>query len=312
MTQQNNSACNLQLFVNNKAFPIIKIRFPAGESMIRVPARDVLMETLKSATEENPWPKVTTAFNELFFPIIENVTVRMDFRDNGDFIDLMLLMDAVRREYKYNISQTKEELILDYLPYARQDRVNCPGESLSIKVITDIVNSLQFNTVYCKDIHSDVGISLLNNLSHLNTNVCGSKLPEILGRETILVSPDAGAARKVHDFARNNGYRQIVSAYKKRDPETGIISGTWVDISGVTEGQHLGNRDMLIVDDICDGGATFLGLGQKLREITDGKLYLYVTHGIFSKGLDDLLAIYDTIYVSNNMSGLSSMQLIEI
>jgi len=265
--------------------------------MIRIPNCNSLLELLNES-QYSP-------------ELIENITVRMDFRDNGDFIDLMLLMDAIRREYKFN-SNRKEELILDYLPYARQDRVNVEGESLSIRVITDIVNNLAFDSVYCKDIHSDVGISLLNNLHHLNTTHCGSKLPNIVGRDTILVSPDAGAVRKVYDFAQKNGYRQMVSAYKKRDPATGIISGTWVDISSVTEAQHLGQRDMLVLDDICDGGATFLGLGEKLRQVTNGKLYLYVTHGIFSKGLNTLLEVYDTIYVSNNMSDIVDERLIVI
>lgn len=312
MTQPNNPSCNLQLFVNQKSIPITKVRFPAGESMIRVPARDLLMQSLEARPAASDAVTFAEAFVSALTPDIKSITIRMDFRDNGDFIDLMLLMDAVRREYKYNAGLCKEELILDYLPYARQDRVNVAGESLSIKIITDVVNSLRFDTVFCKDIHSDVGISLLNNLSHLNTTVCGGKLPSILGRDTILVSPDAGAARKVHDFARTNGYRQIVSAYKKRDPVTGLISGTWVDISGISEGQSLGDRNMLVVDDICDGGATFLGLGAKLREVTEGKLYLYVTHGIFSKGLDELLKIYDTIYVANNMSGIVNDRLVVI
>ena len=47
----------------------------------------------------------------------------------------------------------------------------------------------------------------------------------------------------------------------------------------------LSNRRILIVDDICDGGATFVGLAKELRAAGAKKVYLYVTHGIFSKGL---------------------------
>ena len=46
------------------------------------------------------------------------------------------------------------------------------------------------------------------------------------------------------------------------------------------------NRIALIVDDICDGGGTFSGIAQVLRANGAEKIYLCVTHGIFSKGIE--------------------------
>ncbi len=59
----------------------------------------------------------------------------------------------------------------------------------------------------------------------------------------------------------------------------------------------------VVVDDICDGGATFIALAQVIKVAQpDTTIDLYVTHGIFSKGVDELLKYYGTIYTSNLMN----------
>ena len=57
----------------------------------------------------------------------------------------------------------------------------------------------------------------------------------------------------------------------------------------------------LVMDDICDGGATFL----KLREAIDSRvgLDLYVTHGLFTKGVDELYKGYKNIFCTNSCPG---------
>jgi ribose-phosphate pyrophosphokinase len=57
----------------------------------------------------------------------------------------------------------------------------------------------------------------------------------------------------------------------------------------------------LIVDDICDGGATFVALARKLREAGAIEVSLFVTHGIFSKGKD--LEGIDNIYTTGSFTG---------
>ena len=56
--------------------------------------------------------------------------------------------------------------------------------------------------------------------------------------------------------------------------------------------------DLIIVDDICDGGTTFIKLAQRIDEKIYGRyrLDLYVTHGIFSRGLDVLRPYFNHVY----------------
>ena len=58
-------------------------------------------------------------------------------------------------------------------------------------------------------------------------------------------------------------------------------------------------KPVVILDDICDGGGTFIALAQVLRERTRQPLYLYVTHGLFTKGLAPLQACYDGVFAAH-------------
>lgn len=60
-------------------------------------------------------------------------------------------------------------------------------------------------------------------------------------------------------------------------------------------------KPILIMDDLCDGGATFIAIAKWLDEhFSDRHRYLYVIHGLFTKGIDELLDHYDKIYVTNS------------
>ena len=61
-------------------------------------------------------------------------------------------------------------------------------------------------------------------------------------------------------------------------------------------------KNCLIVDDICDGGRTFTDLAKKLNDKGAKELYLFVSHGIFSKGYDELLGHFNVIGTTNSFS----------
>ncbi len=253
---------SIRLTNSGVEIPVKFTTFPAGETCVRIPEGIVF----------------------------GTVDVWFNFEGNKDLFDLALVMDAARRYLSPHV--TTYNLIMPYLPYARQDRVCNVGESLSVKVVADFINGLGFASVHCKDIHSSVGVALINNLVHETLETCADSL--CLNRSsTILVSPDAGANKKVLDYAKAYGFPEVVRADKTRDVLTGKITGT------VVYSEHVGNKDFLILDDICDGGRTFIELAKELRKLTDGKIMLYVTHGIFSAGTKVLAGIIDHVYTSN-------------
>jgi ribose-phosphate pyrophosphokinase len=219
-------------------------------------------------------------------------TLVLEWEGNEDIFNLALAVDAIRRaEYKPTI-----HLEMPYIPYARQDRVCNAGESLSIKVVADFINSLNFHTVVVCDAHSDVSLALFNSLVHNDLSSCAkATIPKEVFANSILVSPDAGAMKKVLSLAKNVGAEMVV-ATKQRDSMTGAITSTKVDFDGVTD------KDFIIVDDICERGGTFIPLAKELRKYTTGKVFLYVTHGFFGAGLEVFHSVLDGIYVYNDMS----------
>lgn len=207
-----------------------------------------------------------------------------------EIMELLLLTDAVRRMS----AGARIRLVCPYFPYARQDRVCAPGEALSLRVVADLINAQGYESVEVWDAHSDVTGAVLNRMVSVPALHFVRRL-DLLARaeKPILVAPDAGALKKVSSIAKAIG-TQWVRADKSRDPKTGDITGT------VVYSDHVGPRDFLIIDDICDGGRTFIALAEALRPLTDGRVYLYVTHGIFSAGYDALTTAIDGIYTANS------------
>ena len=185
---------------------------------------------------------------------------------DGDIMPLALLVDAIRR----TIHNPVIKLHLPYLPYARQDRVMNSGESLAVKVFADMLNSLKLDSIVLDDCHSDVGLALVNNAINAST------LPNIVESKPsyTLVAPDSGALKKTFKYAKLLGITDVVRADKLRDVTTGNITETVVygDVQG---------KEVLILDDICDGGRTFIELAKVLKDNGAKRVTLYVTHGIF-------------------------------
>ena len=196
-----------------------------------------------------------------------------------------------------------------YVPYflgARSDRKFSEGGINYLKqVICPIINSQNFTSVLVLDPHSDVLEACINNFEKLdNHTVVKYALTDIDNRNgaqerTVLVSPDAGAYKKIFDVAQKFDIRNVVTAMKHRDIRTGKITHT--EIPNID--QYGANHNFVIVDDICDGGRTFTELAKAIQnEIPDAKIYLVVTHGIFSAGFEDLGKWFEKIYTTNSVS----------
>ena len=106
---------------------------------------------------------------------IERVNIVASCRNSDEFMQLVMFLDAVKRA----LPTAKVNLTLPYLPYARQDRVCNPGESLSIAVIARILNSFDLNKLHLYDVHSDVSLALFNNVIHTTQAEIWSKQIEM-------------------------------------------------------------------------------------------------------------------------------------
>jgi ribose-phosphate pyrophosphokinase len=225
----------------------------------------------------------------------------------NSFQDLELIICATQAIRNYMPSK---EINL-YVPYflgGRSDRQFQQGSINYLKqVICPIINSQNFNSVTVVDPHSDVLEACLNNFHKYNNFALVDDALSYLikdGEEDqiVLVSPDAGAYKKVFDVGSHVHVGKIITATKVRDLKTGQILRTEVP----TLDQH-NNLKYVIIDDICDGGRTFIELAKVIKDSRPtAEIYLVVTHGIFSAGFDELKKYITEVYCTNSIKDIDN------
>lgn len=219
---------------------------------------------------------------------IDEVTEVLAYLHNSnDVMCLMMIVDAIKRK-KIN---TKINLTIPYFPYARQDRVCNSGEAFGVAVMADMINSLGCNSVTIYDPHSCVVSKFLKNCivvtqAEIIKQTIMSSI--IRNKNLILVAPDIGAENKTRDIA-NMLNLEAIYCKKNRNIKTGRIDSVYVP-------EGISGKDVIIVDDICDRGGTVIELAKALKKREANLLYLYVTHGIFARGLDVLKNYFEHIY----------------
>lgn len=231
----------------------------------------------------------------------DKVTVTHRLNSFNDLGLLCVTIDALKR---MNVKQI--HLFIPYFPAARQDRVMVKGESLTVKVYADIINRLGIDRVTIFDPHSDVAPALIENCTVIDNHEFIKQLLPKLREDTLLISPDAGASKKVFKLATSLQIKDVLECGKKRDIVTGSLSGFTVP------SDNLEHRPCLIVDDICDGGGTFIGLGMELKKKNAGDLFLAVSHGIFSKGFEQLSSIYKHIFTTDSIRPIENDIVIQL
>lgn len=229
------------------------------------------------------------------FDAAQTVTITHRLKNFNALGLLCVTVDALKR-----MGVTKINLFTPYFPAARQDRVMVLGEPLSVKVYADIINAMGLQKVTVLDPHSEVTPALLNNCETIANYSFVEEILKRIGSNVKLISPDGGALKKIYKLSEYLGGMEVTECSKSRDVKTGRLSGFRVyedDLNGA---------DCLIVDDICDGGGTFTGLAEALKNKNAGKLYLAVTHGIFNKGFDVFDGYFEKIFTTNSFTDFNT------
>lgn len=229
----------------------------------------------------------TELLYKLASPKLLEIGIKVEFTGNDDLFALALLVDAIRAVKPV----MPISLWIPYFPYARQDRRVNPGDAHALKVVCKFINQMNFKYVRVDDAHSSVLEALLENMVHRPQEKCASNLPVF----DVLLAPDAGAEKKIFKHNQVAAGTEVICATKERN-SLGKIVKTFLPFGGKLTG-----KTVCIVDDICDGGATFLELGKVAREFEPAELCLYVTHGMFTnpEKFDELYNLFDRIFVYN-------------
>lgn len=235
-----------------------RIQFPAGELHVRVSPSGTNIRHARSAAWLIDWK----------------------FQNSSEIVELMLLVDALRRyDFGHGVRVRDIHLNMKYLPFARQDRVAVPGDSLSVAAFGRFLESMDFLDVEVWDPHSDAAEMALSgeNLHVVRQHDLVKGFRQHLPETFALICPDQGARKKIEKAAEALGIESnmIVYADKRRDPVTGRLGGA-IHVPG-----RLLQTPLLIVDDLADRGGTFKNIATQVKEgHHEAELMLYVTHGV--------------------------------
>jgi len=202
------------------------------------------------------------------------------FESESELFHIMQLVELIK---KYSF-RSKIILRMNYFPYARQDKNISNTSTFALIPFLKFLDNLKVDVIESFDVHSDVPRSLLKT-EFINV----SPVKEI--RDTIKATgvdlicfPDQGAEIRYKDLVDIN----YVTLKKKRDQLTGKLSFSGIshkDCTSVYDMIDLSGSNILIVDDLCDGGGTFIMASDILLKTCEAdKTHLYTSHGIYSKG----------------------------
>lgn len=199
----------------------------------------------------------------------EKTTISWFYEDDRELVALIFLSKHLKAHGCENL-----HLNMPYIPNARQDRVKKPEDVFTLKYFAELLNGLGFKSVSVLDPHSNVSQALIDNITVLKPKFLIEKVINRIaheeGEKPAMFYPDEGAGKRYSDMIS----LPYSFGVKKRDWETGQIKG--LDVIGDVEG--IGGKNILIVDDICSKGGTFLHSASKLKELGAKNIYLYVSH----------------------------------
>ena len=224
----------------------------------------------------------------------------MDYSDfQGKEIAYITSTDAndyLKANLWNNCLSNAANLVVPYFPGARSDKGNPVSAAMYARLLPDYRKLVVF------DVHSDY---TLKYLKAVTSDEWGQNIVHVMPHEIIaphladedysgIIAPDKGSLDRADLVARRLNI-PVFHATKERDPNTGKLLK--FDTSQLpTTGKYL------IVDDICDGGGTFLGLMKDWRNYGyTGEVHLYVSHGLFTKGLQDLSETFELIFTTDSI-----------
>ena len=245
-------------------------------------------------------------FRREFLEIIslDDIYIYFWYENDKEILYLLFIVDFIKNEYPNNDIL----LFMPYVPYSRQDR-SFNLEPFTLKTFCNLINSCGFFKVYISNPHSDVTMALIDNVENVYnpnsifdivTKEVNFKVSQIKPEDLkfYILSPDIGSHKKTYKIYSDNKEKiiDLIQATKVRCTDTGKILKTKI----VNYPDKNDDYPVIIIDDICDGGATFIEIAKLLKKQNELRtIVLYVTHGFFTRGLNVFDGLIDLIYIND-------------
>ena len=240
----------LKLSADSK-IPLGKIttgRFSNGEAKVRI--------------EEEIYGNTFYVVQSLSQPVDEHI------------MELCLMVDALKRG-----GAEKIVAVVPWFGYGVQDKVFMPGEALSSKVVIDFLETVGVHSLITVDLHSEniIGFFEIPVVHVTAVPLFAKYIVEKYGKDTLVVSPDFGGAKRARRFAKEMGQEGTIGIIEKeRSLTTGEVElrGINLDVKG---------KIVIIPDDFISTGSTMVEVIPLLKKAGAAKIIACITHPILAK-----------------------------
>lgn len=244
-----------------------------------------LKYVLTKFPDGEPHIKITSEINHK-----DEVEVYTRICDSDDLFVLLQVGDILKRhEVVWNLH-------IAYLMSMRMDRVIDFNRPFSLKIVANLINSLPFTRISLLEPHSNVSEKFFYDrlLPYYGKNCTWNKQLEFSYKHRCVVLPDDGAVKRYGSTVSLDNY---IIFKKTRDLETGKLTGFQIIETKLSEDIE----EFVFVDDLCDGGGTFVGELEVLKKQYPNKKYsLCVRHMVNPIGVQRILDNFDTLYITNS------------
>jgi ribose-phosphate pyrophosphokinase len=176
----------------------------------------------------------------------------------------------------------------------QHDRRFESNQSFELKLVSEFINSCNFKQVFVYHPHSDSTQMGLNDCRVINNSKFITEVLEDIGSTPTLFSTDAGSFKWINKLADILHYEgNVYAASKSRDLVTHKLTQN-------VDKEDFGGDDILILDDLCVYGGTFVGLAELLKTKNVGKLYLAVSHITVQNPNKKLETLFEKIYCTDS------------
>lgn len=189
---------------------------------------------------------------------------------NDNLMELLIIIDALRRA-----SADRITAVVPFYGYARQDRKTRGREPITAKLVANLLVTAGVDRVLTMDLHAGQIQGFFDiPVDHLTAvGLIANYLRKDLGRDAVIVSPDAGGIPRARDLAER--LEVPVAFIDKRRPEPNVA-----EVMNVVG--KVADKDVVILDDMIDTGGSLLQASIALKQRGARSVMACATHPVFS------------------------------
>lgn len=234
--------------------------------------------------------------------------VQSTYAPTDNIMELMLMIDAAKRASAYKIIA-----VIPYYGYARQDRKDKPRVAVGSKLMATLLEAAGANRVITMDLHApQIQAFFEIPVDHLDSSAIFIPYIEQLKLKNLtFAAPDVGSTNRVREVASYFNCEMVIcDKHRKRANEIASM----VVIGDVTD------RDVVLIDDICDTGGTLAKAAALLREKGARSVRALCTHPVLSgKAYENIensvleeLVVCDTIPLKQETSKIKVLSVCDL